>query len=52
MKKELKEEKNPEVNLNQKLESSIRILVEKLNQAGIETKDREIIIKNGKLTVN
>lgn len=35
-----------------KLDSAIRILLEKLTQSGIKVEDKEIIIKNGKLTIN
>lgn len=55
MKKIIKlEEKLKEgvVERNLKLEGSIRLLIEKLTQAGINTKDKEVIIKNGKLTIN
>lgn len=44
--------KKEPINLNSKLESAIRILIEKLTQSGIDTKDKEIIIKNGALTIN
>lgn len=38
--------------INPKLDAAIRLLLEKLSQAGVDTKDKEIIIKDGKLTVN
>jgi len=40
------------VDHNVKLDSAIRLLLEKLKQAGIEVEKKEIIIKNGKLTIN
>ena len=36
---------------DKKLESAIRLLVEKLNQAGIKTEGKTITIKNNQVTV-
>lgn len=36
---------------NKKLEAIIRLLVEKLNQTGIETEGKVITIKNNQVTV-
>lgn len=46
-----KEQKAEPVEQNSKLEAIIRLLVEKLNQAGIDTKDKVITIKNNQVTV-
>lgn len=34
-----------------KLDSAVRILIEKITQSGIDLKGKEIIIKDGKLTI-
>lgn len=45
----MKQEKEEE--RNHKLEAVVRLLVEKLNQAGIKTEGKTITIKNNKVTV-
>jgi len=44
MKEQLKQQ-------DKKLEAVVRLLVEKLNQAGIKTEGKTITIKNNKVTV-
>ncbi len=52
MKKEKSKELEQTIDLNSKLDSAIRILLEKLSQAGIVVDGKQIIIKNGELTIN
>lgn len=42
---------NKKVVVDQKLNSAVKLLVEKLTQSGVSLKNKTIIIKNGELTI-